>query len=85
MARSDHATYWRATSWLAAAVLIVWLALGPGLAVLAAEFAADSARAVRIGYLLIALVSPLGLVALAFWFADRQDRLDRDHGMAGED
>ena len=85
MVRDDDAGYWRSTKRLMATVLILWFALGIGANWLAADFAATIFLGYPIGYLLAALVSPIALVGLIFWFADRQDRLDRDYGMAEED
>ncbi len=85
MIRDDRAGYWRSTRRLTAVVLILWLALGVGLNWLAADFADTVLAGYPVGYLLVALVSPLALVGLIFWFADRQDHLDRDYGMTEED
>ena len=85
MIRGDRERYWRSTKRLMAAVVFLWLALGIGVYLRAADFAATVCLGFPVGYLLAALVSPVCLVGLIFWFADRQDRLDRDYGMAEGD
>ena len=85
MIREDRAGYWNATRRLMAASLILWLMLGIGIYWLAADFAGTILLGLPVGYLLAAIVSPLALVGLIFWFADRQDRLDRDYGMSEGD
>jgi putative solute:sodium symporter small subunit len=85
MIRDDRPGYWRRTCRLMAAALVVWLAAGLGLNLLAGDLGERIVFGYPAGFLLAALGSPVLLVGLAFWFADRQDRLDRDYGMAEED
>ena len=85
MVRDDWPGYWRATRWLMAAAIVLWVALGPAAFLVAAETADLRFLGLPVGYLIAALGSPFALVGLVFWFAARQDRIDRAFGMAEED
>jgi len=85
MVRGDRAGYWRATRRLMLAVVVLWLAFGIGATLVAADLATALFLGWPAAWMLAGLISPLAMVGLVFWFADRQDRLDRDYGMAEED
>ena len=85
MTGDDAPDHWRATRGLMAFVIVLWLALGAGIHLVAADRVGIALFGAVAGYILAALVSPFALVGLLFWFADRQDRIDRDFGTAGED
>jgi putative solute:sodium symporter small subunit len=85
MARADRSGYWRrtgvasfATVFFAACVLLLFERLGTILD----DFALIG---LPLGYLMAVLGLPLLLVALTFWYAGRQDDIDRLHGMAEDD
>lgn len=85
MVRDDRPGYWRATRTLMGVVIVLWLVLGPAAYLVAAGISDVSVLGAPVGYLLAGLGSPFALVGLVFWFADRQDRIDREFGMAEED
>lgn len=85
MVRDDRPGYWRATRRLMAFTLAMAAFVGVVVHIVASWFEISALGRFPLAYVLAALAGPVILVAIAFWFAGRQDAIDRAYGMAGED
>ena len=80
-------TYWQRTRQLMVVTLGLWLVL----AVVVPLFVLSLNRIIipyldlPLGFFLAAQGTLLALVVLLFWFARRQDRIDRDHFIIDDD
>jgi putative solute:sodium symporter small subunit len=81
MADADQEGWWRRTKALAVAALGGAVIVAFLLFVVSELLGPVEVFGFSIGYLLAAEAVPLILVAIVFWFADRQDETDRRHGM----
>jgi putative solute:sodium symporter small subunit len=84
---ANSTAHWGRTRKLASAALVSWLVLTVGTQVLALPL--DRIRVpllgLPLGFVLAAHVSMLAFALLAFWFAARQARIDREHGFDAAD
>ena len=85
MNRDDQPGYWRATRRFAATSIAAAVAVGLIVHLVTTRIGALARPELPVEYLAAALFAPLALVALAFWFAARQDAIDRAYGMAEDD
>jgi putative solute:sodium symporter small subunit len=85
MAGPDSSGYWGKTRRLMWAVLAIWVIFG----FLVHFFVAALNRVVilgfPLGYYMAAQGSLIIFVLLIFWFAARQDAIDREYGVAEDD
>jgi putative solute:sodium symporter small subunit len=77
----DDLFWWGRTSELALAVVAAAIALFFVPLFLAPLLDGASLLGFRPSYFLAALVAPIAVIGLVFWAAQRQDAIDRRHGM----
>jgi putative solute:sodium symporter small subunit len=85
MADSNAEDHWRQTSKLMWIALAIWAFFS-----FVIHFFVNSLNSIVIlgfplGFYMAAQGSLIAFVILLFWFARRQDTIDRDHGVAEED
>jgi len=85
MAGPDSSGYWGKTKRLMWAVLAIWAIFG-----FAVHFFVNALNRIVIlgfplGYYMAAQGSLIIFVLLIFWFASRQDAIDREYGVAEDD
>lgn len=74
--------YWRKTSQLMCLALVLWAGLGLGVPLLAGTLNRIVLFGFPLGYFMAAQGSLIGFVALIFWYARRQNRIDEDFHLA---
>ncbi len=74
--------YWRKTSHLMGAVLVLWALLGLGVPLCAGQLNHVVLFGFPLGYFMAAQGSLIGFVLLIFWYARRQNRIDEDFHLA---
>jgi putative solute:sodium symporter small subunit len=81
MADGSEKSWWRRTRLLAVSAV----ATGGGVSLLlmlaAPALDADSVLGIPFGLFGVTLVAPLVVIAIIFWAAERQRRIDRAHGL----
>ena len=82
---SDQATHWQRTRGLMWVTLAIWFVFSFVVHWFADALNGASFLGFPLGFYMAAQGSLLVFVVLIFWFARRQDRIDRECGMAEED
>lgn len=82
MADADQETWWRTSKALAVAALGGAAILGFLFFVVSGLIADGVALGFPLGYFFAAIATPIILVLIVFWFANRQDEIDRRHGLS---
>jgi putative solute:sodium symporter small subunit len=78
MSAGGGASYFKARRGLMLAAAALWLCFGFVLPVLAGQVPAINVFGVVVGFAAMAAISIVALVAALFWFANRQNALERD-------
>ncbi len=81
----DSAGHWTRTKGLMVATLLVWAIAGYGIHLFARPLNNIVILGFPLGFYMAAQGSLIIFVVLIFWFAYRQDRIDREFGVAETD
>lgn len=82
---SNEAAWWSKTRRLMVVCLAVWLIAGFVIPLFVNQLNAFVFSGFPLGYYMAAQGSLIIFVLVVFWFAGRQDAIDREHGVAEED
>ncbi|MEM1046578.1 MAG: DUF4212 domain-containing protein [Pseudomonadota bacterium] len=82
---SNEAAWWSKTRRLMAVCLAVWFIAGFVIPLFVNQLNAFVFYGFLLGYYMAAQGSLIIFVLVVFWFAGRQDAIDREHGVAEED
>ena len=83
MADGSEKTWWRRTRLLAVSAVATAGGVSLLLMLAAPALDADSVLGIPFGLFSVTLVAPLVVIAIIFWVAERQRRIDRAHGLEG--
>ncbi len=84
-ARNPHDRHWARSRALMWVTLAVWAVFAFGIHLFAPSLDGVTVLGFPVGYYMAAQGSLIAFVVLIFWFAARQDRIDRECGVAEED
>lgn len=85
MAGPDSSGYWGKTKKLALITLAIWALFAFVIHFLAVSLNGIAVLGFPIGFYMAAQGSLIAFVILTFWFAARQDAIDREYGVAEDD
>ncbi len=85
MATSNDEAWWSKTKGLMITCLIVWAIFGYVVHAFVGALNNIVILGFPLGFYMAAQGSLIVFVALTFWFASRQDSIDREYGVAEED
>ena len=78
----DREEYWRRTKGLMITCIVIWAIFGYGIHLFARQLNEIVILGFPLGFYMAAQGSLIVFVVLIFWFARRQDAIDRDCGVA---
>jgi putative solute:sodium symporter small subunit len=81
----DESTWWSKTWNLMVTVLVIWAIFGYGIHLFVVPLNEIVIAGFPLGYYMAAQGSLIVFVVLIFWFAKRQDTIDREAGVAEPD
>ena len=82
---TDNTEYWAKTKRLMIIALVIWAIFGYGIHIFAGQLNEIVILGFPLGFYMAAQGSLIVFVALIFWFANRQDAIDRECGVAEVD
>lgn len=85
MPSTDESTWWSKTWSLMVTVLVIWAIFGYGVHIFVVPLNEIVIGGFPLGYYMAAQGSLIVFVVLIFWFANRQEAIDRDAGVAEPD
>ena len=85
MERGSGERYWARTSTLMWIMLVLWIFFSFVVHMFVGQLNQINILGFPLGFYMAAQGSLIIFVAMLFWFAYRQDQIDRDEGMAEED
>nr|WP_181706990.1 DUF4212 domain-containing protein [Chthonobacter rhizosphaerae] len=84
MSSTKQEAWWASTRGLMITALIVWFIFSFGIHMFAKTLNTIVVFGFPLGFYMAAQGSLIVFVALLFWFAGAQDKIDREHGFAEE-
>ena len=85
MPSTDESTWWSKTWSLMVTVLVIWAIFGYGIHIFVIPLNEIVIAGFPLGYYMAAQGSLIVFVVLIFWFASRQEAIDREAGVAEPD
>lgn len=85
MASPDSSGYWEKTKWLMWITLALWIFFSFVIHIFVVPLNGIVILGFPLGFYMAAQGSLIAFVIMIFWFAARQDAIDREYGVAEED